>query len=204
MSGYHRGTLGAAVTFLISIATVVTYRATAPCPGRAQWRHMEGSNWPWALVGLVVLTWELLGLDTGKGTHLTLSGLTQAIRPLSAVTMMIWLLVGLRCALERRQPKRASSKPAPTDVLGATTGWSLHLHMASPGLVALALPSSRSVGVCFWIAAGVGSLGLEIWARRSGGRVATANEVLSFGCRSQIGQFLVVAAWVIAGYHLFG
>ena len=73
-------------------------------------------------------------------------------------------------------------------------------HPAGPGLL---LPSSPPIGVAFWIAVAIAGLVIDLWARRSDGRVANAEELIRFISTSTVARIALIAAWVFAGYHLF-
>jgi Na+/H+ antiporter NhaC len=70
-------------------------------------------------------------------------------------------------------------------------------------LPALLLPSNRAVGVVFWVGLLVVAVAVDLIARRSAGRVATAEEFARFISTSAVANVALIAAWAFAGYHLF-
>jgi len=69
-----------------------------------------------------------------------------------------------------------------------------------PGLL---LPSNRPFGVAFWVLVVVAAVLIDLWARRSDGREATAEELVRFISASVVVNVVLVVAWAFAGYHLF-
>jgi hypothetical protein len=57
---------------------------------------------PWTVLFVVVLAWEILGIDTGRhAPHLTVSALAQVYRPLNAILWLVWLFVGFAFGVVR-------------------------------------------------------------------------------------------------------
>jgi hypothetical protein len=154
---------------------------------------------------LVVLVWEVLGIDTGpRQAHLTISALAQAFRPLDAALLLVWILVGLGYGAARAR--------APVGWLSGETA-----HGASPGasstaavvaghpaiVPALLLPPSRAVGVTFWAGLIVACVLVEIAARRSRGRLADAEEFVRQISGPTAANALLIVMWMYAGWHLF-
>ena len=73
-------------------------------------------------------------------------------------------------------------------------------HPVVPGLL---LPSSPAAGVAFWIAVPIAALLVDLAARRSHGRVASAEELARFISTPLAANVALIAVWVFAGYHLF-
>ena len=167
---------------------------------------------PWLALFLVAFAWDVLGIDTGPHQyHLTISALTQAYRPLNAAILLAWMLAGVGYEVARaRAPARGpniATPPVPRDPdapgSGATLGagvLALGRHTSGPGLL---LPSHPSVGVAFWIAVPITGLLIDLWARRSDGRVARAEELIRFISTSMVARIVLIVAWTVAGYHLF-
>jgi len=167
---------------------------------------------PWIVLFVVALAWDVLGIDTGPHQyHLTISALAQAYRPLNAGLLFLWILAGIGYEAARaRAPVGDTSIPASpatpdpdTPGPGATLGagmLTLGGHSVGPGLL---LPSSPPIGVAFWIAVLVAGLLVDLVARRSGGRMANAEEFVRFISTPMAANVALVAAWVFAGYHLF-
>ena len=184
--------------------SAVTSETTAPVrPGGLE---------PWIL-SAVVLAWDVLGLDTGPHEyHLTISALAQAYRPLNAALLLVWMLVGIGYAAARARAPTAPEgipagpveadpeTPAPGTALGAGVV-TLGRHPIVPGLL---LPSNPGAGVAFWIAVPIAALLVDLVARRSHGRLANAEELVRFISTPVAANVALVAAWVFAGYHLFG
>jgi hypothetical protein len=68
---------------------------------------------------------------------------------------------------------------------------------------ALLLPSNRPVGLAFWVGLLVVAVGVDLGARRSAGRVATAEEFARYISTAAVANVALIAAWAFAGYHLF-
>ena len=71
---------------------------------------------------------------------------------------------------------------------------------AAPGLL---LPPSEPVGLAFWVAVPVAAVVIDVMARRSAGATATGEEVVRFISSARWARAFLVAAWLLAGYHLF-
>jgi hypothetical protein len=54
-----------------------------------------------------------------------------------------------------------------------------------------------------WVAVPVAALVIDFVARRSGGRLATAEEFVRFVSTARAANVVFIAAWLFAGYHLF-
>jgi hypothetical protein len=225
VSGFHRGTVPAGTTWAASLAVVVAadllfwqgrhgrrpgmrldpMERSWPGPGRAGRAALGGAS-PWLVLALVVVSWEVLGIDTGQHQpHLTISALTQAFRPLNAAALLVWMLVGTGYGAVRARATLATASHSPdrpgTD--GATRHASPVLaHVPATG-PALLLPGSRAVGVGFWLGVVGAAVVIELLARRSQGRVPHAEELLAFLTDPPVANVIVVLAWTVAGYHLF-
>ena len=104
--------------------------------------------------------------------------LAQAYRPLNATLLLVWILVGVGYGEARaRSPAEASAPPTGQEGLACCAGAGVVPH-TSP--LALLLPSSRPVGVVFWLAVLAAGVFIDLVARRSEGRLATAEEVVRF------------------------
>ena len=73
-------------------------------------------------------------------------------------------------------------------------------HPLAPALL---LPSNRPVGVVFWVGLLVVVVAVDLVARRSAGRVATAGEFARFISTSPVANVALIVAWAFGGYHLF-
>jgi hypothetical protein len=235
VSGFHRSSRSAEITWIVSLAIVVVAAAlfrlgrrgaalgvnigvaTEPWPrarrggGRNAWRGVA----PWLVVIAVAAAWDVLGIDTGsREYHLTISALSQAFRALNALLLLVWIVVGIGYAAARAR--------APFGVGGLETfrgrgleaerrgGAALCAAGLAPGrggghLVApaLLLPSNRPVGVVFWVGLLVVAVAVDLIARRSAGRLATAEEFARFISTAAVANVVLIAVWVFAGYHLF-
>jgi hypothetical protein len=235
VSGYHRSSTAAEITWAVSLAAVVAVDLCLwqgrrggrfgwhlepvadpwPRPGRGGGRLALRGVAPWLLLIVVVLAWDVLGIDTGPHlAHLTISALAQEYRPLNAALLLLWMLVGIGYEVARvRAPLGRPGVPSPSpeverDTSGrAEPGEALGAvilvggaHRSIPGLL---LPQSRAVGVAFWIAVPVAALLIDVAARRSAGRVANAEEFVRFVSTAALANVALVAAWIFAGYHLF-
>lgn len=178
-----------------------------PRPGRGgAGRTFIGVS-PWLALVLVVITWEVLGIDTAHGAHLTISALAQSFRLLNAALLLVWLLVGLGYGAARaRAPVAKASGDAVQDLSPRT--WSclpalaIHMHHAAV-LPAILLPNNRAIGVGFWVGVIVAFAIVDIAARRSRGRVANGEEFIRLISRPRVANILLVVAWTYAGWHLF-
>jgi hypothetical protein len=215
VSGFHRSTTQADVTWVFSLASVLVVdlllwqgrrgrrpgwrlepvREPWPRPGQGGWRRVIAGVSPWLALAFAVLAWELLGIDTGtQQPHLTISALTLLYRPLNAATLMVWMLVGLGYGAAR----------ARVPVEGVNTPAILPGASPSPACApALLLPSSRPAGVAFWLGVVTVAAVIDQIGRHSGGRLANAEELLRFVTASAMARAVLVVAWIYAGYHLF-
>jgi hypothetical protein len=223
-SGFHRSTTPATVTWGISLSAVVLVDVLLwrgrrglhpgwpveargrpwPRPGRRGGGTVQQGLWPWLALTVVVVAWEVLGIDTGgQQAHLTISALSQAFRGLHAAVLAIWILVGWGYGWARsRVPARPATvgRKAGRDGKPSAAVVLLHTPASWPALL---LPSNRAVGVGFWVGLVVAGALVDLEARHSGGRRATAEELVRFITAPILANVVVVAAWVFAGYHLF-
>jgi hypothetical protein len=186
------------------------FRDPWPRPGLGGARPALRGVAPWLGLIVVVVVWELLGIDTGPHQyHLTISALAQAYRPLNAALLLVWILVGLGYEAARARGPVSSTggrwdRPAPraSDNRPAfiVAAGSLGAHH---GTTALLLPQRPGAGVAFWVAVPVVALLIDVIARRSQGRRATAEELVRFLSSARPANYALIAAWGIAGYHLF-
>jgi hypothetical protein len=233
VSGFHRSSTAAEVTWIVSLAIVVTVAvlfglgrrgsvfgwnigsATEPWPradrggGRLAWRGVA----PWLGVIIVGAAWDALGIDTGRHEyHLTISALSQTSRPLNALLLLVWMLVGIGYAAARaRAPGGAPNRKAPSGhglEAERRGGAALCAAGVAPGgchplTPALLLPSNRPVGIVFWVGLLVMAVAVDVWARRTAGQVATAEEFARFISTAAAANVALIAVWAFAGYHLF-
>ena len=230
VSGFHRSTAPAAVTWVISLGAVVAVDLLL-WQGRHRRHpglHLEPVNepWPrpdhgphaaslglspWLGLSLIVLLWEILGIDTGTHEpHLTISALTDSLRPLNAATLLVWMLVGIgygaagaRAPVVPEPPPSGRHRPGPTPAVAVIM---LHPAVAMPAFLtmpALLLPANRAVGVAFWVAVVGAAVVVDLIARRSKGQIADAEEVVRYVTAPTAANVLLVVAWAFAGYHLF-
>ena len=232
VSGFHRTTDAAEVTFGCSVAAVLVVDALLwrgrrglrpgwhlepvadpwPRPGAGSARRAFVGVGPWLALIVVAVAWDVLALDTGPHSyHLTISALSQAYRSLNAVLLLVWLGCGVGYEAAR---VRAPLRPATTRTRSGTDPPGARLAAAFGGAAlgapghpahgpALLLPSSPPLGVAFWVAVPIAALLVDLSARRSSGRLATAEEFVRFVSTAWEANLLLVAAWLFAGYHLF-
>ena len=231
VSALHRDTTAAEVAWLCSLAAVLAvdlllWRGRRgrrlgwhldavsepwPRPGRGGARRALRGVAPWLVLVLVALAWDVLGLDSGPHSyHLTISALSQAYRPLNAMVLFAWLACGVGYQVARVRSPAVSTPAAGADddvdgtVAGAASGWvALGANGHRVAAPALLLPASPQLGVAFWVAVPIAAVCIDLLARRSEGRVATAEEFVRFISTSPVANVALVAAWVFAGYHLF-
>jgi hypothetical protein len=232
MSGFHRSTTAAEVTWGCSVAAVLCvdgllargrrgrpvgwHLETAvdpwPRPGLGGARRALFGVGPWLVLILVALAWDVLALDSGPHSyHLTISALSQAYRPLNAAVLLVWVACGVGYQVARVRAPRAPTRtdghahagPDGTATAAAfgAGGPGPRGHLAS--VPALLLPSSPPLGVAFWVAVPVAALVVDLVARHSAGRLATAEEFVRFVSTSRTANVVLVVAWLFAGYHLF-
>ncbi len=230
VSGYHRTTSAAEITWVLTVAAVLLIDV-ALWRGKTRRRlgwHLEPVSDPWPRPGqggggpalrgvtpwlaliVVVVAWEVLGIDSGPHQyHLTISALAQAYRPLNAALLLVWVLVGIGYEAARvRAPigdvPALRDQDDPDVPEGGTplaaTMISFGGHHAAPALL---LPQSPPIGVAFWVAVPVAAVLIDVTARRSRGRRADAEELVRFISTSRLANVALVAAWAFAGYHLF-
>ncbi|HWD56359.1 MAG TPA: hypothetical protein VG346_14630 [Acidimicrobiales bacterium] len=235
VSGFPRSSSAAEVTWVVSLAIVVAAGAAfwrgrrgarvgwhlAPAdPWPRSGRGGAGPAWrgmaPWLVLIALATAWDVLGIDTGPhSSHLTISALSQAFRPLNALLLLVWMLVGIGYAAARARvplgdaretlglgPSAQAAQPQLAAGWGAglVSATAAHGHAVAPALL---LPSNRAVGVAFWIGVLVATVAVDLIARRSAGRVATAGDFARFISTSPVANVALVAAWAFAGYHLF-
>lgn len=209
-SGFHRRTAPALVTWLVSLAAVVAVNLLLwqgrqgrrpgwrlqlaaepwPRPPAGTQAALAGTS-PWLALALVGIAWDVLGLDTGPHeAHLTISALTQAYRPLNAAMLLVWMLAGAAYGAARARAPAGAGRDRPP---GAAL-------VVPPALL---LPSDPPLGVAFWLGLVAAGVVLDAVARRTGGRIADAEELLRFVTRPPAGRLLLALAWGFAGYHLF-
>ncbi len=136
VSGFHRDTLAAEVTWLVSLGAVIAVDVSLwvgrrglrwgwhlhpaadpwPRPGRGGARAALLGTAPWLALILIALAWDILALDTPpRHYHLTISALSQAYRPLNAALLLIWLGIGVGYGATRARapsaPARATAAP---------------------------------------------------------------------------------------------
>jgi hypothetical protein len=242
VSGFHRSSTPAEITWIVSLAAVVALgvafwlgRRRArfgwhlepetdpwPRPGRGGGRLALRGVAPWLVLIALAAAWDVLGIDTGPHEyHLTISALSQAFRPLNALLLFVWMLVGIGYAAARARAPLAGGRlgaPAAGPAVEAVqpqhgAAWGAGVASVStsasgtaPGHAlapALLLPSNRPVGVVFWVGLLVVVIAVDVAARRSAGRMATANEFARFISTSPVANVALMAAWAFAGYHLF-
>jgi hypothetical protein len=227
VSGFHRGSAAAEVTWVVSLAAIVAVdvalrrgRSGAPLgwhlePAPEPWpRRGQGGGrralsgiWPWLALIVVAVAWDVLGIDTGAHqAHLTISALSQAYRPLNAFLLLVWMLVGVGYEVARVRaplgvsPVRGAGDPREGVAWCAAGVAPVGGHPFAPALL---LPSNKPAGVAFWLAVLVAGVALDLWARRSTGRLATAEEFVRFISTGTLANFVLIVAWAFAGYHLF-
>ncbi len=229
-SSFHRTTVGAEITWLVTLAAVILVDV-ALWRGRAGrrpgWRLQPVTEpWPrkdsggggpalrgvapWLVLIVVVGAWEILGIDTGPHQyHLTVSALAQAYRPMNAGLLLAWLLVGIGYEAARVRapidggPERPDGTRLHPPEEGAAFTMSIGSLGAHHGGTALLLPQSPPVGVVFWVAIPLAAVLIDWAARHSEGRRASAEEFIRFISTSRVANGALIAAWGFAGYHLF-
>ena len=222
--------MAADVTWLITLAVVILidlalWRGRAARPSgwhlqrvRERWpRRGRGGNGPalrgvtpWLVLVVVVVAWEILGIDTGPHQyHLTISALAQAYRPLTAGLLLVWGVVGVGYEAARvRAPTDSSGwRPGQACPHSPKHGGALTMAMGSLGThheaPALLLPQSPPAGLAFWVAVPLAAVLIDWGARHSEGRRASAEEFIRFISTSRSAHYALIAAWGFAGYHLF-
>ena len=228
-SGFHHSTTPAFATWAASLAFVVAIdfllwrghhhhhhhphphprnppchsKSVDPWPGSGSGGAVRTLRrvWPWMAISAVVLVWELLGIDTGTDApHLTISALAQVYRPLDAALLLAWILVGIGYGAARARPPVVMNRDGGEPMIGMVSAAAIGTRHMAPALL---LPHSKAIGVAFWVGVVVVSLTVEYAARRSGGRIATAEDTIRLISRRGVVNATLVAAWTYAGWHLF-
>lgn len=231
-SGFQAGTRAGLSAWLVSLAAVLVVALgmyasrnkpgsrwhvepaplSWPRPGRGGTRRALAGTAPWLALAVAILAWEILGIDTGvHEPHLTLSALSLALRPVRAGALAVWMGVGVcfavpraRVSVDQRRQRRRCGPEDPSRATGAPAlalGAGPVRHVV--GLLALLEGRNRAVGVAFWLGVLAYTAGADLLARRSAGRVATFEELLSFISRPLPARVFLVVAWTYAGWHLF-
>jgi hypothetical protein len=159
---------------------------------------------------VIALAWDILGIDTGPHQyHLTISALAQAYRPLNAALLLFWVLVGIGYQIARVRAPIGGTHAQDGAIVPdapkhggafALAAGPLGTHQAPPALL---LPQDPGVGVAFWLLIPVAAVLIEVAARHSQGRWATAEEFVRFVSSARLANLVLIAAWLAAGYHLF-
>jgi hypothetical protein len=227
VSGFHRSTTASEATWVLSLVAVVAVHvalrqgrrgarlgwhldpAPEPWPRRGRGgsgRALRGVA-PWLVLIVVAVAWDVLGIDTGpQAAHLTISALAQAYRPLNAFLLLIWILLGVGYQVARVRaplgvaPTRDAGEPREGVAWCAAGVAPVAGHPFAPGLL---LPSNKPAGVAFWVAVVVAAFVVDAFARRSAGRLATAEEFVRFISTATLANFALIIGWAFAGYHLF-
>ena len=178
-----------------------------PRPGRGGRRLALEGVWPWLALIVVAVAWDGLGIDTGTHeAHLTLSALAQTYRPMNAGLLLVWILVGVGYGAAPRPGAPRASGPDRNGRAGwrGATG---RRHGAGNGAQRQGRPSCCPRAVpwasCSGSAVPVVAILIDLVARRSGGRMAKADEFVRFISTAQAANVALILAWTFAGYHLF-
>ncbi len=218
-SQYRAFTAGGKATWAVSLALVAgcwavivgrarraadridpSTRAPWPRPGPDGARRTLAGTWPWLALGVVVVAWEVLGLDTGPHEpHLTLSALVLFSRPFRAAVLWAWMAAGWALGRAWGPTWGGSGQRAGRRLAGGDQ-WPV---VVAPLALGLLLPDHRSAGFAFWGAVAAVGVVLDRVGRRSDGRWASFFELLAGVGRSVGVRLLVTAGWVYAGWHLF-
>jgi hypothetical protein len=230
VSGDHRNSGAAEITWLVTLCAVLLFDLALRRGGSSEHRglHLRPANEPWprrgrggngpafwgvapwlALVA-AALAWDVLGIDSGPHQyHLTISALAQAYRPLNAALLLVWILIGVgyEAARVRAPIDGAGAAHDGRDPQGPEYRGTFVAAMGPLGIQrgtsALLLPQSPPVGIVFWVAIPVVAVLIDAAARRSDGRVATAEEFVRFISTSGLVNLALIASWAFAGFHLF-
>lgn len=196
--------------FGVPIGTAEPWPREGRGGGRLAWRGIA----PWVVIIVLGAVWDALGIDTGAHeAHLTISALSQAFRALNALLLLVWISVGIGYAAARaRRPEppghwtaaadhdAEAERPGSGVALGAAGGAPVGGHSMTPALL---LPSSRPLGIVFWVGLLVVVIAVGLVGRRSAGRIATAGEFVRFISTATVANVSLMAVWAFAGYHLF-
>ena len=222
VSGFHTDSAAAVATWLVSVAVVICIDLTLwsrhrrpegqvshlslaapwPRPGNGgAVRALYGLS-PWLILIALAAAWDVLGIDTGPHeTHLTISALAQAFRPVNAALLLVWMLVGFGYGVARARAPRTTSPGGPAGA-HLMAGFLVPLRGRS-SVPSLLLPSSRPVGLLFWGAVLVVGLVVDQAARQSSGTFASSGDLVRFTTSALPVRVVLITAWLFAGYHLF-
>ncbi len=231
VSAYHRTTVAAEVTWVLSLGAVLVVDVALwrgknrrrfgwhlepvddpwPRPGREGGRLALRGVAPWILLFALALAWDVLALDTGPHEyHLTISALAQAYRPLNAALLLVWIAAGIGYVVARvRAPVHSQNTSGslvetdPDTPAPSALGAGMLSGGGHPFAPALFLPSSPPVGLAFWVALPILVIVVDQSARRSHGRVANGEELIRFISKPTVANVVLIGLWVLAGYHLF-
>lgn len=181
-------------------------------------RTLQGLS-PWILLCVLILAWEILGIDTGRHTpHLTISALSQDFRPVHAAMLAVWIATGVAYGVARASLSPTSAGPICDSVVALLPVVGLARLSAiamshRPGfldllsyravLLSLLLGRSRAVGVAFWIGVLVCATAVDLAARGSAARIPSFLQLLQLVSRPAVARFALVVTWTFAGWHLF-
>jgi|HubBroStandDraft_5_1064220.scaffolds.fasta_scaffold150392_2 hypothetical protein len=222
LSGFHTDSAAAVATWCVSVVAVasinlmlssrerrpehtdpgVTRAEPWPRPGKGGASSALYGLSPWLVLIALAAAWDGLGIDTGPHrAHLTISALAQAFRPVNAALLLVWMLVGMgygvaRARLPRDMPPQVPAAPQ------VMAGLLVPLDGRS-SVPSLLLPSSRPVGVIFWVAVLLAGIVADQAARRSRGTFATSGDLVRFTTNTLPVRVLLIGSWLFAGYHLF-
>lgn len=218
LSGFRQSTTAAAASWSITLLVICLVDVSLWLRGRRAYAKPAATtsgarrgfvrHLLWLVLLLVVAAWEALGIDTGPRTpHLTISALALAYRAVDAALLLAWILVGLGYGAVRAQiaaGRRTDRPSVPPTSPGSTSPPALAGAFLVGGHgVGLLLPASRAAGVVFWICWVGACFAAELVARRSNGRLATAEELLAVLSGPPPARIFLAGAWGYAGWHLF-
>lgn len=161
-------------------------------------RRHRAAALPWLVLGVAVLSWEMLALATPpRVLHLTLSSLVLHFRAIRAVAFVGWSAAGVALVAAGVEPPRVRpGRPVDGD---RTRGTPPLLALFT---LAVLVGTDPVVGITFWSLVALGGGVLELATRRRS-LVSPLTALFRDLLGRWPGRAVLAAAWLVTGWHLF-